>query len=215
MHIALTALLAVSLQQVPAAPGMDTLTLAPVSVVVALPPAFPAWRPSLEPDPELAAVPAPAILDTGRTKPIEYSRGYEVRASIHRYASYATVPLVVTEYFLGQHLFNNPGLQGGTRSAHAAVAAGIGVLFGVNTITGVWNLWDSRRDPAGRTRRWLHSGLMLVADAGFAWAASIAPGQREALSPAFDDRRRKHRTVALGSMGVSLASYAMMLIWKE
>ena len=154
--------------------------------------------------------------DTGRKRAVEHSDFYYKRLAVHRYASYATLPLFVTEYFLGQSLFNNPGEGGSTRSAHAAVAGGIGVLFGVNTVTGVWNLWDSRHDEDGRTRRYLHSFLMLAADAGFVWTGATAPGEHERLGdPTLDSQRRKHRTIALTSMGVSLASYAMMLLWKD
>jgi hypothetical protein len=154
--------------------------------------------------------------DTGRQRAIEHSDFYYKRLAVHRYASYATVPLFVTEYFLGQSLFNNPGEGGSTKSAHSVVAGAIAVLFGVNTVTGVWNLWDSRHDEDGRTRRYLHSFLMLAADAGFVWTGATAPGERERLGGAtLDSRRRKHRTIAIASMGVSLASYGMMLIWKD
>jgi hypothetical protein len=173
-----------------------------------------------------AALPAPAATlragtdparDTVRQRAIEYSDFYYTRLAIHRYASYATLPLFVTEYFLGQHLYDHPGEEGGTRSAHAAVAGGVAALFGVNTVTGVWNLWDSRHDPNGRTRRYVHALSMLVADAGFVWTGTLAPGEHEAERDpaAFADQRRKHRTVALASMGLSLASYAMMLFWKD
>ena len=154
--------------------------------------------------------------DTGRKRAIEHSDFYYKRLAVHRYASYATLPLFVTEYFLGQSLFNNPGEGGSTKSAHSVVAGGIGVLFGVNTVTGVWNLWDSRHDEDGRTRRYLHSFLMIAADAGFVWTGATAPGEHERLGDAtLDSRRRKHRTIALTSMGVSLAIYAMMLLWKD
>jgi hypothetical protein len=154
--------------------------------------------------------------DTGRKRAVEHSDFYYKRLAVHRYASYATLPLFVTEYFLGQSLFNHPGEEGSTKSAHGAVAGAIGVLFGVNTVTGVWNLWDSRHDEDGRTRRYLHSFLMIAADAGFAWTGATAPGDDDRLGdPSLDSRRRKHRTIALTSMGVSLASYAMMILWKD
>jgi hypothetical protein len=159
------------------------------------------------------ALPA-AAPDTGRKQAVEHSDFYYKRLAVHRYASYATVPLFVTEYFLGEHLFNHPGEGGSTKSAHGVVAGGIAVLFGVNTITGVWNLWDSRHEPDGRTRRYVHSILMLAADAGFAWAGATAPGD-EGPGAELDSRRRKHRTIALSSMGISLASSGMMLIWKD
>jgi hypothetical protein len=159
--------------------------------------------------------PGRSTADTGQSHAIEHSNGYYTRLTIHRYASYATVPLFVTEYFLGQSLFNNPDQTGSTKSAHGIVAGGIAVLFGVNTVTGVWNLWDSRHDPDGKTRRYLHSFLMLAADGGFAWAGATAPGERGADTPELAAQRRKHKTIALTSMGVSLVSYGMMLLWKD
>jgi hypothetical protein len=169
---------------------------------------------SYVPDPpRLPRRDAPAA-DTGRRQAVEHSDFYYKRLAVHRYASYATVPLFVTEYVLGEHLFNHPGEEGSTKSAHGAVAGGIAVLFGVNTITGVWNLWDSRHEADGRTRRYVHSFLMLAADAGFAWAGATAPGD-DGPGPELDSRRRKHRAIALSSMGISLASYGMMLLWKD
>lgn len=160
----------------------------------------------------------PALADTNRPRAIEHSNFYYTRLSIHRYASYVTLPLFVTEYFLGQSLFNQQvrgeSTEGGTRSAHAAVAGGIAVLFGVNTVTGVWNLVEARHDPGG-ARRWIHSGLMLAADAGFAWAGATAPGSEDRSGPDLSNRRNKHRAIALTSMGVSAASYLMMLVWKD
>ena len=183
---------------------------APASLITVAPAGFQSYEPELP-----ARRPGPAVVtDTGRKQAVEHSDFYYKRLAIHRYASYATVPLFVTEYFLGEHLFKHPGEGGSTKSAHGAVAGGIAVLFGVNTITGVWNLWDSRHEADGRTRRYLHSILMLAADAGFAWAGATAPGD-EGPGAELDSRRRKHRTIALSSMGISLASYGMMLIWKD
>ena len=68
----------------------------------------------------------------------EYSDGYRTRLKIHKIASFATIPLFVAEGVIGQSLYNDP--TSGKRTAHLWVATGIGVLFGVNTVTGVWNL---------------------------------------------------------------------------
>jgi hypothetical protein len=128
-------------------------------------------------------------------------------------ASYATIPLFAAEYYLGDKLFKDEGTST-TKSAHSAVATGIGVLFGVNTVTGVWNLWDSRNDTQGRARRITHAVLMLASDAGFVATAALAPGDDDEFEGGGSDDRDRHRTVAISSMGVSLASYLMMYIWK-
>jgi hypothetical protein len=141
-----------------------------------------------------------------------HSDFYYTRLSIHHYASYAIVPLFVTEYALGQSLYNNPPGSDATRTAHQAVAVGVVGLFGINTITGVWNLWDSRHDPSGGLRRYLHAALMLAADVGFAATAAVAPGGRRAVHD--PSAKTQHRDVALVSMGVALTGYGMMLVWK-
>src|SRR6476619_5326575 len=114
--------------------------------------------------PERAASPVPQS-PAPVVPPFEYSDSYKTRAKIHKIASFATLPLFATEVVLGQKTYDDP--SGGTKSAHVAIGATIGVLFGVNTVTGVWNLIEARKDPNGRTRRLLHGILMLAADAGF------------------------------------------------
>jgi hypothetical protein len=119
----------------------------------------------------------------------EYSHGYQVRAKIHKYASFATLPLFATEIALGQSLYDDPG--GGKKTAHAIVGTGIGSLFAVNTVTGVWNLMEARKDPVGRKRRLTHGLLMMAADAGFFATFLAAPDSEHA---DFTDQRSTHRT---------------------
>jgi hypothetical protein len=83
----------------------------------------------------------PATHPVGTT----YSNGYEVRLKIHKYASYATLPLFATEFALGQSLYNNPD-TGATKGTHAAIGTGLVGLFAVNGVTGAWNLWEGRHD---------------------------------------------------------------------
>lgn len=150
-----------------------------------------------------------------RRRAVEYSDWYYRRLTIHKLASYTTLPLFATEYWLGQKLFDRNGEDDSYRGAHSAVATGIGVLFGVNTVTGVWNLWDSRHDTPGRARRITHSVLMLASDAGFVATAALAPDDDEGEAEGGSSGRDRHRAVAISSMGVSLASYLMMYLWKE
>src|SRR4051812_23582960 len=103
----------------------------------------------------------------------DYGDAYRIRAKIHKPSSLATLPLFAAEGIIGQSLYSNP--TGGKKDAHLAVAAGIGVLFGVNTVTGVWNLVEARKDPNHRKRRLLHGLLMLGADAGFVTTAALGP----------------------------------------
>jgi hypothetical protein len=154
-----------------------------------------------------------------RRRPIafEYSEGYKIRAKIHKIASVATLPLFIAEYLVGQNLYTHPeNATGGKRGAHAALAASTGVVFGINSITGGWNLIEARKDPNHRTKRTIHGILMLVADLGFAVTGATAPesehervgGQNEGGS------RSTHRAIAITSMGIAAVSYLMMLIGR-
>ena len=152
---------------------------------------------------------------TQRRRAVEYSDWYYKRLAIHKTASFATVPLFVAEYIVGDKLFDEGDESGNLKSTHQALATGIGVLFGVNTVTGVWNLWEGRHEPEGRARRFTHSALMLAADAGFVATAALAPEGEG--GDDFEDgssNRNTHRAVAITSMSVALASYLMMYLWK-
>ena len=120
--------------------------------------------------------------------------------------------LFVTEWVLGQKLYNGTGGES-TRGAHGAVAASLGVLFGVNTVTGVWNMVESRKDPNHRTKRLVHSILMFAADAGFVATAAMAPGEDD-YGVDYTSKRSTHRTVAISSMVTALVSYTIMLVGR-
>jgi hypothetical protein len=172
------------------------------------------WRVAWEPSPP-SAVAAGAVAAAQQPRPrvvaTEYSDAYRLRARIHRVASFAMLPLVGTEVYLGQSVYSGP--TGGKRSAHVAVGAAIGTLFAVNTVTGVWNLWEGRKDPTNRKRRLVHGLLMLAADGGFLATAALAPENEfdERGSSNFSDRRATHRAVALTSIGIGTAGYLIML----
>ena len=108
-----------------------------------------------------------------RVAAFEYSDAYKTRAKIHKYASFATLPLFATEYALGQSIYNTS--SSGKKSAHIAVGSGIIGLFGVQAVTGVWNLVEGHKDPHGSKRRLVHGILMLASGAGFAITPMVAP----------------------------------------
>lgn len=144
-----------------------------------------------------------------RAHAIEYSDAYNTRLTIHRIGSYTMLPLFASEYYLGDRLLNDEHPASWLQPTHATVAGAIGALFVVNTVTGAWNLWDSRQDPAGRTRRYLHTALMLASDAGFVWTG-VSGGQHSSV-----DAERRHRNIALGSIGVATVGTALMWFWKD
>jgi hypothetical protein len=129
-------------------------------------------RAAAETEAAAAATEPPAVQTAPPPLAFDYSDGYRLRARIHKASSLATLPLFATEGFIGQSLYSKP--TSGKKDAHLAVAAGIGALFAVNSVTGVWNLVEARKDPIHRQRRLLHGLLMLGADAGFVTTAATA-----------------------------------------
>ena len=140
---------------------------------------------------------------------VEYSDWYGRRLAVHRTLSWAMIPLFAVSYWTGERLARDGRVNSPyyIRALHPYAATGASVVFGVNTVTGLWNLWDARHDPVGRKKRIIHSVLFMIADGGFAYAGSIGKQAR-------DDSaiRDKHRTIALSSMGVSYVSMMIMLL---
>lgn len=146
-----------------------------------------------------------------RRKAYEYSSGYTLRNTIHRRLSYAMLPLFAMSYFSGdQILEKGKDAPSWARSMHRPAATGSAFLFGANTITGGWNLIEGRRDPNGRTKRILHSVLFMGASAGFVYSGTKLANEAEQSS----EKRRQHRDVNLVSMGVSTASWLLMLVHR-
>jgi hypothetical protein len=147
-----------------------------------------------------------------RRKSVEVSEWYERRLRIHRYGAYATIPLFVFQAAAGNELYQKgSGADSWARNGHQIGAASLATVFGVNTVTGLWNLWDSRAVPQGRTRRAIHTLLMLASDAGFAYAGIKLSEDAEESA----DARRKHRNTAYASMGVAVTGAGMMLLWRD
>jgi hypothetical protein len=146
---------------------------------------------------------------------IEYSDAHETRAKIHKYASWATLPLMATEFALGEKLYNDTNSQTDSlRGVHGAVGAGLIGLFAVNSVTGLWNLVESNQAP-GHTKRLVHGILMLAAEGGFVAAAASAPGHsRDPLAP-IDTNKATHRNIAIVSIGVGTAGYLLMLLTRN
>ena len=161
---------------------------------------------------------SPDTPEVRRPRAIEYSDAYYTRLTIHRLGSYGMLPLFAAEYSLGQNLMQDASPPTWMKPAHGLVAGGVAVLFGVNTITGIWNLWDARQDPAGRTRRIVHSVFMLVSDAGFAVTGALAPGRQNGQFVDYGTylhRERVHRDFAIGSIALSTIGGTMMWFWKQ
>jgi hypothetical protein len=146
---------------------------------------------------------------TPRPVAVEYSDAYYTRAKIHKYASFATLPLFATEVALGQTIYNDPNANtSAAKGAHIAVGSAITGLFAVNTVTGVWNLWESRHEPEHHKLKLAHGILMIASDAGFVATFASGPGGR---GVNIDSEKQTHRTMALTSMGIATAGYLLML----
>lgn len=152
-----------------------------------------------------------ALQDTPRVIAIERSDAYYTRLKVHRMGSYAILPLFAAQYYLGNRLLNDELRPDWVKPAHQVVAASVGTVFAVNTVTGVWNLIEARNDPNNRTRRYLHAAAMLAADAGFAYTGLVASQEADDLG----DGAHRHRNIALASVGVSTASVIMMWLLND
>jgi hypothetical protein len=143
---------------------------------------------------------------------IEHSEAYQRRAKIHKYASFATLPLFAAELALGESLYNTPE-NDSRKAAHAIVGAGIIGLAGVNTVTGAWNLFgEGWSDTNGRTLRLVHGLLMMASDVGFVATELAAPGNLNARNEAtFDADKNRHRNLAIGSIAIATTGYLIML----
>ncbi len=144
-----------------------------------------------------------------RQKAIVYSDAYGTRLTIHRRLSWAMLPLFAASYFSGDQLIKDPnGAPQWARTLHRPAATGAALLFGANSVTGYWNLWEGRHDPNNRTRKILHSVLFTTASAGFVYAGTQLAEDAEQSQR----KREQHRNVALGSIGISTLSWLIMLI---
>ena len=190
-------------------PALAALAIA-LQLAVVQPPAPAAAHGPLRQLPLHLARPTVAATDTlrkARPRAVEYSDWYARRATIHKVSSLTMLPLFAAQYYTGTRLLDEgsdaPDL---VRKLHGPLATGVAGLFGVNTVTGIWNLWEGRGDPDDRTRRVIHGLLMLTADAGF-----VATGMLADEAEGSGDARDRHRTMAIASMSVAAVGYLVML----
>jgi hypothetical protein len=149
-------------------------------------------------------------LDTvRRRRAVELSDAYYQRLTIHRWASYAELPVFAAEYVVGDRLMaRGTPIAGWVKPTHIGIATVMGGLFGLNTLTGGWNLiegWSQLGDK--RTLVVAHTVMMLAADGGFAAASAIAGKGLNA--------EQRHRTVAVASMGLATVSTVVMWVAKN
>lgn len=144
-----------------------------------------------------------------RRRAVEYSDEYYSRLQLHRWGSWLEFPVFGTEYWLGQKLMSRDEAPADwVKPTHAVVAGALGGLFAINTITGVWNLYESRNDTDQRALVWTHSALMLASDAGFLITAMLAGDAEDSFRS-----RDRHRNAALVSMGIG--GVGTIIMWLK
>lgn len=147
-----------------------------------------------------------------RRRSVEVSDWYERRLRIHRYGSYTIYPLFALQAIAGNQIFQDPkAAPDWAKNTHRFGATALAGVFTLNTVTGLWNLWDSRNVEQGRSRRTVHALLMLASDAGFTYAGAKLSDEAEGSIV----KRREHRTWAYGSMATALTGIGVMTLWKE
>ncbi len=151
--------------------------------------------------------------DTVRRRPkaIEVSDWYERRLRIHKVGAATMLPLFGLQAIAGNQIFQQgKDAPAWARAGHRVGATGLAVAFTSNTVTGLWNLWESRRAP-GAARRNLHALFMLASDAGFTYAGARLSDQAENSA----DKRREHRNLAYASMASALVGTGVMLVGRD
>ena len=194
---------------IPLATVPDTGLVVPTQVIAPIPMPF-----SLIPDGVRLGEELSVLQDTTKRKraaAVEYSDAYATRLKIHQVLSWTMLPLFALQYASGNQILQyGYAAPSWAKTIHGPTATALAVVFGANTITGAWNLWDSRKDPSGRARRYVHSLLMFIADAGFVYTGVLSSQAETSY-----DARQQHKNVAMFSMGVATASWLMMLLWKD
>lgn len=147
----------------------------------------------------------PSPLELGRMRQEDPSDGYYLRLKIHRWSSYAMLPLFAFQYAAGAELYKGSGGADWAEDWHGVGATAIASVFAVNVVTGVPNLIETWNEPRDRKRRLFHASAMLIAAAGFTATGILAEEAEDASG------RSLHRSVALGSMGVATIGYLSML----
>ena len=171
--------------------------------------------------------PAPAVIpavpltvqmpaDTGRRRPrpmaIEHSDAYYTRLTIHRDLSYAIYPLYALQYIAGRELWaKSRDAPTWAKTGHRVGATLLVGVFGANTVTGLWNLWDDRHQADGRVLRTVHALTMLTADAAFSYAGgTLATQAQNSIA-----KRREHVAITISAMGLTTLSALMMTFFNH
>jgi hypothetical protein len=174
--------------------------------------------------PEVASAPAlfplsSAIDSVRRRHAIRLSYSYYRRLDLHRWVGYAVPPLLFAEFLAGDKLLKEGSdAPLWAEKSHKPIAYALAGIFTFNAVTGVWNLAEAGQVESGKSRRWVHSIMMLASSAGFIYAAQIAPSTGDIDARIAAGKRggwTPHKRAAVASIGLATVAHAMMFIWKE
>jgi hypothetical protein len=147
-----------------------------------------------------------------RRKVVDLSEWYGRRLTIHRYVAYGTLPVFAAQWAAGKRLYDDSrAAPTWAKTTHRVGATALAAGFTVNTVTGLWNLWDSRSVEQHRALRTMHALSILAADAAFTYAGAKLSNEAEQSAV----KRREHRTVALSAMAVTTVSGIAMKLWNR
>lgn len=154
-----------------------------------------------------------------RHKAITLSDGYYTRLDIHRYAGYATLPLMAVTYLSGQQeLTKGSAAPLWADKAHKPAAYLLAGVFALNTVTGVVNLAEASAVKQGKTRRLVHSIIMFASDAAMIYGIARAPSL-DAIDARLAAGKKggwtPHKAGTVASMSLATVGYLMMFVWKE
>ncbi|HEY6219742.1 MAG TPA: hypothetical protein VIV65_06770 [Gemmatimonadaceae bacterium] len=152
--------------------------------------------------------------DTVRRRPkaVHLSEWYGRRLTIHRTLAYVTLPVFGAQWVAGNQLFQmGSSAPTWAKTGHRVGATTLAGIFTVNTVTGLWNLWDSRSVADHRALRTTHALMMLAADGAFTWAGAKLSNEAENSL----EKRRLHRTIALSATGLTVANGLVMKFFNK
>jgi hypothetical protein len=176
-------------------PGADSSSLISISVI----PRYPVVPPGVRGDDTVRQ----------RRRSIEVSEWYSRRLTIHRYAAYTALPVFAFQYAAGAKLYKySNDAPAWAKTGHRVGATALAGIFGINTVTGAWNWWDSRSVNKGFVLRTVHALSLLGADAAFTYAGLKLSNEAENSA----EKRQLHRNVALTAIAVSTVSGISMKI---
>src|SRR3569833_617457 len=174
-----------------AIPRLDTLPPSPANDSVA--------AVTSAADPVLPGIHRSGSVDSaqGRPKVVELSDWYYRRLTIHRWVAWGALPVFAAQWAAGQRLYDaSREAPTWAKTTHRVGATVLAAGFTANTVTGVWNLWDSRSVKRGRALRTIHGISMLITDGMFTYAGAKLSDEAE--QSAGGRRRRRAGARAAG-----------------